>query len=89
MGGNWGPRFSGVIGTGRGGLEVVQVLATTADEGPVLTNGDLNTENNSVLEVRGDLLQLRLELRDQLGLAAQADLVRRFALTGANGVQSC
>ena len=69
-------------------LEVVEVLATAADEGPVLTNGDLNTENNAVLELRGDLLQLRLELGDELRLATQADLVRRLSLARAAHAQN-
>lgn len=45
-------------------LQVVEVLAAAADEGTVLCDRDLNTEDHTVLERRDGLLELCLELRD-------------------------
>ena len=64
-------------------LEIVEVLTAATDKGTVLRDGDVDAEDDTVLEVRGDPLELHLELRDELGLTAEADLVTKLALAGA------
>lgn len=64
-------------------LEVVEVLTTTPDKSAVLGDGNVDAENDTVLQVRSDLLELRLELRDELGLATEADFVSELTLAGA------
>ncbi len=59
------------------------MLATAANKGPVLSNGHLDTKDDTVLQVRGDLLELCLKLRDELRLTTQADLIRGLTLAGA------
>lgn len=59
------------------------MLAASANEGAVLSDRDLHAEHYTVLK-RGDgLLELRLELCDELGLATETDLVARLPLAGA------
>lgn len=59
------------------------MLTATADEGTMLSDRDVDTEDDAVLEIRGDFLELHLELCHELGLTAKADLVTGLTLAGA------
>ena len=60
-------------------------MAASADnyKRVVLHNRDVDAEDNAVVEVHGDLLELRLELCDKLWLASKMQLVAGLALAGA------
>ena len=59
------------------------MLTAATDERAVLTNGDVDTKHDAVLEICNDFLELHLELRNELGLAAETDFVRGLTLAGA------
>lgn len=64
-------------------LQLVEVLAASANEGTVLSSGNVDTENNAVAQNSGGLLELGLDLLHEVGLATEPDLVGGLALSGA------
>jgi hypothetical protein len=67
-------------------LELVEVLASATDERAVVIARNLNTDNDAVAELRRFLLELGLELRNELGLTAQVNLVGEVALARATAL---
>ena len=59
------------------------MLTAAADKSAVLGDWDVDAEDDTVLEVCSNLLELRLELRDEFRLATEADLISELALAGA------
>ena len=61
---------------------------TTTDQSSVLNVRNFDDQNNTVAEGLSDALKLGLDLLDDTGLAAKADLIRRIPLTGATKDES-
>jgi hypothetical protein len=61
-------------------LEIVQVLATSANKSTMLCGWNLYSQNNAVPESNNELLQFCLELVYKLGFTSKTNFIRGFTL---------